>query len=199
MLRYGVFGGSFDPIHNGHLIVIQEMIEVLSLDRLFLVPAARSPHKPQGTSLPESVRLDAIRAATTDLPRVMIEDCELKREPPSYTISTLHHLDRLHPDAAWYLILGADSLIDFPQWKDAPEIARRCTLALATRPGTAIDRRSLATSLPHAKIVEVPTTPCGVSSTLIRARWRAGLSLRGYVPSEVESLLRASRLGGQRL
>ncbi len=193
MPRIGVFGGSFDPIHNGHLIVISEMIEVLSLDKLVVIPAARSPHKPLGSSLTDSLRLAAVKAALSSFPRVEIDECELNRPPPSYTFDTLTELTDARPDADWYLILGADSLKDFPRWKDADEILRRCTLALAMRPGSIVDRTPIATAFSNAKVIEVPTTPCGISSTLVRARWRAGLTLKGYVPDSVAALLDAAR------
>ncbi len=185
MARIGIFGGSFDPIHNGHLVVMCEAVEILRLDRLLCVPAARSPFKPRGTTWSDAVRLDAVREAVAPHPSIHVDDCELRRPAPSYTIDTIRDVAERHPGDDLFLLLGADSLGEFPKWKDIAAIVAAVTIAVAVRPGHVIDRTALAEALPGIRMVELPTTPTGVSSTLVRSRIRAGLPLLGYVPESV--------------
>ena len=185
MARIGIFGGSFDPIHNGHLVVMCEAVEILRLDRLLCVPAARSPFKPRGTTWSDAVRLDAVREAVGRHPSIEVDDCELRRPAPSYTIDTVRGVVERFPGDDLFLVLGADSLTEFPKWKDVAAIVAAVTVAVAVRPGHAIDRTTLAENVPGVRVVELPTTPTGVSSTLVRSRIRAGLPLVGYVPESV--------------
>jgi nicotinate-nucleotide adenylyltransferase len=191
--RYGIFGGSFNPVHHGHVILLTELAEAARLDRVFVVPAACSPHKSAAPSAPGELRAAFLRAAFAGRPDVEVVDWELRRGGKSFTIDTLREAASLFPSASWTLLLGADSLPDFPRWKDAAEIVRRAELAVLARPGTdpaALDR--LRTALPEARALLVTGTAMGVSSTLVRRRAAAGLSLAGYVPEAVAKAVVAS-------
>lgn len=194
-LRCGLFGGTFNPVHAGHVVLATEVVEALGLDRLVVVPARRSPHKADEPSAPGPIRLALLRAAFAGRADVVVVDWELLREGPSYTIDTLADGRRAYPDAVWTLVLGADSVADFPRWRAASEIAAAADLAIAVRPGAPDDVLGpLRAALPGIRARVVPTTPIGVSSTLVRARAARGLPLRGYVPDAVAKALEESGL-----
>lgn len=191
--RLGLFGGTFNPIHHGHVVMATEVREACALDRLFVVPAAQSPHKSSAPSAPGPLRAAFARAAFSGRTDVEVVDWELERGGKSYTIDTLRRAMALFPDASWTVVLGADSVPDFPRWKDAAEIARLADVAIATRPDAPTDvLTALRAALPHVRADLVPTTPIGVSSTLVRARAASGLPLHGYVPEAVaDAILRS--------
>lgn len=121
--RVGVFGGTFDPIHQGHLTVAQDVLEALSLDRVIFVPAGRPPHKSFEGITPAPLRLRMVRSAVEGDPRFDVSDLELRREGPSYTVDTLQALREQESDADLFLILGADQWAGFGGWRDPEGIA----------------------------------------------------------------------------
>ena len=131
-MRLGVFGGTFDPVHVGHLAIARAALEAVPLDRVLFVPARRSPLKERGPFASEADRLAMLETAIADEPRFSLSHAELEREGPSYTVETL---ERLAGDDELFLILGSDALADFPRWKDPERIARLVTLLVADRPG----------------------------------------------------------------
>ncbi len=194
-MRFGLFGGSFNPVHNGHVVLATELVETLALDRLFVVPAACSPHKSTAPSTPGEIRSALLRAAFSGRADVEIVDWELTRGGKSYTIDTLRTAHALFPDAAWTLVVGADSLAEFPRWKDAARIVEIAELAVAARPGTeAAAMEALKSALPRVRATFLAGTPMGVSSTIVRRRAASGLPLRGYVPDAVAKAITASGL-----
>lgn len=194
-MRFGLFGGSFNPVHNGHVVLATELVEALALDRLFVVPAACSPHKAETPSAPGEIRSALLRAAFAGRRDVEIVDWELARGGKSFTIDTLRMAQSLFPEAAWTLLVGADSLADFPRWKDAARIVEIAELAVAARPGTeAAATEALKKALPGVRATFFAGTPIGVSSTIVRARAAAGRSLRGYVPDAVAKAITSSGL-----
>jgi nicotinate-nucleotide adenylyltransferase len=190
-----VFGGTYDPIHVGHLITGIEALEALDLDLLTFVPALRSPHKPDATLTPAEVRLDMVRGAVEGLPRLTVSDVELRRAAPSYTVDTLAEMATSEPDAEITLLLGVDQWRAFGRWKEPREIVRLARIAVLTREG---ERPS--ESLPELgdgpppTFLEIPVTRLDVSSTLVRERVRARRSIRFLVPEPVGRIIEAKSL-----
>ena len=186
-MRLGIFGGTFDPPHVGHLIAAQEVHLRMALDRVLLVPAAVPPHKRDERITPGGVRLAMLRAAVEGDDRFEVSGMELEREGPSYTVDTLRALRSERPDARLFLAMGADQMAEFGSWKAPDEIAELATLVTFGRGGRSPD----AGRWPVER-VEVPEVD--LSSTRIRRRVADGLPVRYMVPDPVEAIIRARGL-----
>lgn len=174
-MRLGIFGGTFDPVHVGHLAIAHAALESVPLDRILFVPAQRSPLKDRGPVASAADRLTMLEAAVRDEPRFSISRTELERQGPSYTVETL---ERLAGEDQLYLVLGSDAMADFRRWKDPDRIARLATLAIAERPGAPL--------LPDdATMVRFDAPRLDISSRELRARAARGRSLRYLVPHAV--------------
>lgn len=198
-MRIGVFGGTFDPVHIGHLITAEECREQLELDRVLFVPANQPPHKPGREITPFHHRVEMLQFAIAGNPAFAVDECEGRRQPPSYTVDTLRELHRREPGNAFYLIMGADMLIDFPTWHRPQEICSLATLAVTTRPGWQIppfrqitERLGLRTEGVHIRLVETPQI--GISATDLRRRVRDGRSIRYQTPRPVEIYIHEKHL-----
>jgi nicotinate-nucleotide adenylyltransferase len=174
----GLFGGSFDPIHHGHLIVAQAVVETLGLEELRFIPAREQPFKRGQHLAPPELRARMVALAIAGEPRFRLERAELDREGPSYTVDTLRELRRRQPGAEFGLLIGADAAKDFPTWREAAEVARLARLIVFARPG--IDPPALP---PGGQLVRVPAVD--ISATAVRERVRRGQSIRYWVPDPV--------------
>ncbi|HET9982880.1 MAG TPA: nicotinate-nucleotide adenylyltransferase [Longimicrobiales bacterium] len=184
-----MFGGTFDPPHLGHLIVAQDAHARLDLDRVLFVPAAVPPHKRGRPLSPAPLRLEMVRAAVAADPRFAVDDLELRRAGPSYTVDTLRELRRRDPDTELFLLIGADQFRDFGTWREPQEIARLATLVMLTRAGVSAAAPGL--ELPH-RTLEV--TRIDLSATDVRRRVAAGEPIRYLVPDGVEEIIRREAL-----
>ena len=175
MTRIGVFGGTFDPVHVGHLAIANAALEELALDLVYFVPARRSPLKADGPIASADDRLAMLTAATGDEPRFRVSRAELDREGPSFTVDTLA---AMRGEGELFLILGSDAYADFDKWREPQRIKSLATIVLAARPG-----------VPNAPAgVRMLDTPLmDISSRELRARAARGRSLRYLV---VEPTLR---------
>src|SRR6266545_1935106 len=135
MQRIGLFGGSFDPIHLGHLLVAQAAIEELGLERLYFIPAAQSPFKPENQPAPGAERLRLLRLALAGRTNCEVDDQEIKRGGVSYTIDTLRDYARRFPQAELFYLIGVDNVATLPKWRDAMELARLAEFIAIPRPG----------------------------------------------------------------
>ena len=174
-MRVGIFGGTFDPIHVGHLAIANAALESVPLDRIVFIPAKRAPLKEQGPVAGEHERLTMVELAVAGEPRFSVSRLELDREGPSYTVETL---ERLSGTDELFLILGGDALAALPRWKDAERIATLATLVVAERPG-APERPG------NAAIIAFDAPRLDISSRELRARAARGRSLRYLVPDAV--------------
>lgn len=190
-MRIGVFGGTFDPPHIGHLLLATDAREALGLDRLIFVPAATQPFKVNTPPIASARdRLEMVRLAVADDANYTIDDTEIDRKGLSFTVDTLEQLSRKNPGAKLFLLLGEDALAGIDGWRSPERIRELATLAVMRRSGS---ERS-----PVARIADDVTTVSArrvdVSSSEIRERLRAGKSIKGFVPESVERFIEARGL-----
>ena len=174
-VRLGIFGGTFDPVHVGHLAIARAALEAGPLDRVLFVPARRSPLKERGPFASEADRLAMLETAIADEPRFSLSHAELEREGPSYTVDTI---ERLAGEDELFLILGSDALADFGRWKDPDRIAHLATLLVADRPGAPVPPAGHLVR--QVRVFDAPRLD--ISSRELRARAARGRSLRYLVP-----------------
>jgi nicotinate-nucleotide adenylyltransferase len=189
-MRLGLFGGTFDPIHLGHLILAEQCRESCGLDRVWFVVAGSPPHK-QGERTPVSLRLEMVRIAVAGHPAFEVCDLEARRPGPHYSIETLELVHRERPDDRLFFLIGADSLVDLPTWRDPSGIARLATIVVVNRPGIAeVDEASLPDFGPAShKLLSIPIPPIGIASHDLRRRVAEGRSIRYMVPRGVEAFI----------
>jgi nicotinate-nucleotide adenylyltransferase len=189
MERIGLFGGSFDPVHLGHLLVAQAAREELELERLFLIPAAQSPFKPESQPAPAPERLRLLRLALAGKPWCEIDDQEISRGGVSYTIDTVRDYARRFPARQVCYLIGADHLPQLPKWRAAQELAQLMEFVVIPRPGQA------QAPLPAPYRGRwLAGFPLGVSSSQIRSRVKAGLPIDHLVPGAVAEAIHNYRL-----
>jgi len=195
-MNIGLFGGSFDPVHTGHLLAVQDAREALGLDRVVFVPAAVSPFKTDDLPASGEHRAAMLEAATADLPWAEVNRIELERDGVSYTIDTARALAAERPKAEWTLLIGMDNLRSFHKWREAEELIDLVDVVTLARPGS---RRPRTLSLPPrlemkmlARIIR--SRRIDISSTEIRQRVRAGKAINNLVPAAVLDYIRRHRL-----
>ena len=192
--RLGVLGGTFDPVHYGHLVCAAQLQEAFALDLVLLVPCNRSPHKPHYRPAPSRHRLAMTRQAVFGREGLAVSDLEIRRGGISYTIDTVRDLRRLvGPRVEIWLLMGTDAYLDVPAWKDFRSVVRECRLGVACRPGYKARRLPEAVRS-KARFAEI--TSLDVSSTDIRRRLRGGLTVAYLVPERVENYIGRNRLYG---
>jgi nicotinate-nucleotide adenylyltransferase len=187
--RIGIFGGSFDPVHLGHLLMAQAALEELALDRLFFVLAAQSPFKPENKPAPDAERLRLLRLALAGRIDCEVDDQEIRRGGSSFTIDTLRDYARRFNGANLFYLIGADNIAGLPQWREAAELARLVEFVAIPRPG-----ESPMAFPPPFRGRTLKGFPFGVSSSQIRARVKAGQSIEHLVSPAVAEAIRNNRL-----
>lgn len=188
-MKIGLFGGSFDPVHLGHLLVARTAIEELELTRLYLIPAAQSPFKPESQPAPATERLRLLRLALAGQADCEVDDQEIRRGGISYTIDTLRDYAHRFPHAELFLLIGADHVPVLPQWRAAAELAQLAEFVAIPRPG-----ESPAAFPPPFRGRMLRGFPLGVSSSQIRERVKAGRPILHLVPPAVAEAIRNYRL-----
>lgn len=189
--RIGFLGGTFDPIHLGHLILAQQLAEQFQLKKVLFIPSATPPHKNDIKVSPTHHRFEMTKSAVEDNRLFEISDIELKREGKSYTIDTIAELKKLYPDSDLYFLAGSDVLTEFDTWKDPERIFEQVKVALGTRPGyDKVDMNNMFFS----KTIMVEINGLHVSSTQVRHRVREGKSIKYLVPLKVEEYIKAKGL-----
>jgi nicotinate-nucleotide adenylyltransferase len=189
--RIGVFGGSFDPVHMGHLTIAQDAVEQLELDRLIFIPAAVPPHK-QGKTLAEGRhRFEMLQLATESNLSFEVSDMELQRGGVSYTFDTMTQVQFEHPGAELFFIVGIDSLTILHAWRNVDKLLEMCTIVPFARGGEDAARVAEQIQLPEswkARLMErlIRIHEIEISASEIRMRLAEGLSIRYLVPPEVE-------------
>jgi nicotinate-nucleotide adenylyltransferase len=179
-MKLGIYGGSFDPIHRGHLLVAQAAIEELGLDRLFFIPVAQSPFKPANHTAPGPVRLRLLRLALAGKTNCEVDDQEIRRGGISYTVDTLRSYAAKFPGAKLFCLIGADNVAKLNEWRDAADLAALAEFVAVSRPG------GVTAAFPAPfRGRTLKGFPFGVSSSEIRARITAGLPVDNLVSEPV--------------
>jgi nicotinate-nucleotide adenylyltransferase len=188
-MKLGIYGGTFNPVHLGHLLVAQAAIEELKLDKLFFIPAARSPFKPEKQPAPDAIRLRLLRLALAGKTNCEVDEQEIRRGGVSYAVETLRDYAERFPRAQLFYLVGADNVAKLNEWHEANALAKLAEFAVVPRPGESL--------------VEFPRPfrgrvlkgfPLEVSSSQIRARVKAGLPIDQLVPSFVTEAIHAGKL-----
>jgi nicotinate-nucleotide adenylyltransferase len=189
--KMGILGGTFDPIHMGHLVLAQQVKEKLKLGQVMFIPCLIPPHKTRRKLSPAKDRFRMVETAVQDNLAFSVSDMELKRGGLSYTVDTLRQLRCSHPDTELYFLTGSDVLDEIHTWKDPEEIYRLAKMVIAVRPGfDSIDSKN-----PFAKksmLVEI--TGVDISSSRIRQKVKKGQSIKYLVPPKVEEYILKKKL-----
>lgn len=193
-MRLGVFGGTFDPPHVGHLLAAVDAVEALTLDRLLFVPAAQQPLKVGCESAAPEHRLAMARLLAGDDPRFGVDPIEIDRAGLSYTVDTLGELARRLPGVELFFLVGADALTTFPRWREPRRVLELARLVVLRRVSDDVQLPALMREAPGREPIVLASRRVDVSSTEVRARVRAGLSIRGFVPDAVAAYVAQARL-----
>jgi nicotinate-nucleotide adenylyltransferase len=186
-VRIGVFGGSFDPIHIGHLIVVEAAADALALDVVHMIPARMQPFKTGSLEAGPEHRVAMARLAIQDNPRLVLDLREIQREGPSYTVDSLRELRDEKPDDELCLLVGADAAREISQWHEAEQLRRLATVVVLSRPGVEPPKNEI-----FDRFIKVPAI--GVSATDVRDTLRRGGSVRYLVPPAVAAYIESRGL-----
>ena len=214
IMKIGIFGGTFDPIHQGHLAIAEEVRKALDLDRVILIPANRPPHKTGRKILPAKHRLAMVHLAVQGHPDLGVSDLEIKRRGKSYTVETVKALEKRYPEKTeFYLILGLDAFLEFSSWRSPAALRSRCHIVVVSRPGfrfadlsrlaflSGMDPRPLKELdegrrsrhehplSPLTRLILLRVTAHDVSATGIRAHVFGGRRVKNLLPPLVESYI----------
>jgi len=198
--RIGIFGGSFDPVHLGHLLTAEQFRDELSLDLVKFIPAKISPFKLNYTPTADKHRLEMLKLALGAHPSFEIDPIEIQRGGVSYTIDTVEQLQSNVTDATWFLLIGADSLKDFKKWKSPEKLLQCVQLVVARRGGcpepdwTELDGLAPEETLQAIRKIRLDIPVMEISSSGIRRRIEANRSIRYLLPSPVEVYIREHQL-----
>ena len=183
MKKIAIYGGTFDPVHHAHLILARDALETLGVDEVIFVPAAISPLKKAAPIASSESRLAMLRAAVKGESRFSVEDCELRRPPPSYTIDTVEELRGRNSDAAIYCLIGEDNVARLTKWHRFAELEKMVHFIVLDRTGQ-----------PPSHSYPVIERKIDIAATEIRKRVASGRSIRYLVPPAVEEIIRREKL-----
>lgn len=184
-MKIGIFGGSFNPIHNGHIALARQLLQLAGLDEVWLMVSPQNPLKQQASLLDDHMRYQLACLALHGESGVKASDYEMHLPKPSYTWNTLQQLQQDYPDHEFVLLIGGDNWQLFPHWYRSQDICRHYRIVVYPRRGSFIDTAQLP---PNVTMVDTPMID--ISSTLIRQRVAEGLSIDGLVPRHIEPLVR---------
>ena len=192
-MKIGIFGGAFNPVHYGHLLLAEQCYEQCELDSIWFIPTNISPHK-NTTRVSSTIRISMLESATADIPHFHISRIELDRTGVSWTVDTLRQIREMNPHGQLFLLIGADSLRDFPTWREPALIAELATIVAVNR-GSDGSADFPTPQLPVSHHIRHITIPgISFSSTDIRNRVRSGQSIRFLVPQKVEEFIHQEKL-----
>src|SRR5678810_671258 len=215
-MRLGLLGGSFDPVHNGHLSIAQQTGEALGLDQTLFIPTSHPPHKPNDSLAPVHHRYEMVRLAIASAPSLFVSDVEIRRPGKSYSIDTIRLLQQEYgAHTQLFFLIGLDAFLEFPSWRDPLTLLQLCSFVVLSRPGLSfrsVSTISILPPIPSSSLtdldegrisrIEVPLgkqqltclrlPPCAVSASDIRVRIRQGLPVANLLPPLVESYIPVS-------
>lgn len=187
----GLFGGSFDPPHNGHLTIAHSFYTELALDQVIFIPTYIAPQKKRTAYASDTDRLNMLTLALTGIPYFSISEVELQRRGISYTLDTIVYFQQQFPMARLFLLIGSDSLLDFHNWYKPDEILKRAQVVVAARPNCDLSQVD-PNYLQHIILLKNPLRD--ISSRIIRERIKNGQSIQGLVPPAVEQYIREHKI-----
>ncbi|GGG11073.1 nicotinate-nucleotide adenylyltransferase [Paenibacillus abyssi] len=193
MIQVGLMGGTFDPIHYGHLLAAESAREACGLDEVWFIPSSTPPLKPNAPYAEPQERLEMVYRAIDFQPYFRAMDIELERGGVSYTADTVRELKDLYPGRAFSIIVGADRINDLPQWHQIRELSELATFIALERPGVIMNDKDLPDFL-RGKVRRCEMPQIGISSTLIRERRSQGRSIRFLTPDKVYQFIRRNGL-----
>lgn len=206
-MKVGIFGGSFDPIHNGHIRLAQYVLEHTDLDEVWLMVSPLNPLKPQGYVATDEQRLEMARLAVADIPGIKVSDFEFQLPIPSYTYNTLTELKKAYPDIDFRLIIGGDNWAHFDRWRNPQEILDEFGLIVYPRPGEDIRTPSnYQLIIDNSSLIILKNAPqMPVSSTRIRAQFTSSnstlnpspLTFQDFIPKKVHSYIQSNHIYSQ--
>ncbi len=187
MARIGLFGGSFNPIHNGHINLAETVKRKAKLDKIILIPSGTAPHKSSLEYAAAEDRLEMCRLAVEDIPEIEVSDFEIKRTGKSYSIFTVEHFKKLYPDDELFLLLGSDMLLSFEEWFEFKKILKNVTLIVASRTGSDYDvlEKEAKKLEQYGKIIVINDIAVPASSTNIRKLIKNNEDLSCYLNGKV--------------
>jgi nicotinate-nucleotide adenylyltransferase len=191
-MRLGLFGGTFDPIHVGHLILAEQCRESRGLDQVWFVVANEPPHKRGLKRTAVHHRLEMVRLAVAGNSAFAVSEIEAERSGPSYSVDTLAQIQAERPGDELFFLIGGDSLVDLPTWREPERIARLASIVVVNRPGSSAELPDLGADARPFAFVTIP--PIGVSSSDLRRRLAEGRSVRYMVPSAVAAYIDSHKL-----
>ncbi|MEI8314045.1 MAG: nicotinate-nucleotide adenylyltransferase [Verrucomicrobiota bacterium] len=187
----GILGGTFNPIHLGHLLIAQDALEQCRLERVVFIPTAKPPHKSLAGNVSAAHRLNMLRLGVAGDKRFAVDDLEMRRGGKSYSVETVEELQRRQPAAVFSFIIGADSLAELHLWRDAERLVRLCRFLVFARPGYVAQPAASLTGLRYKLF---STHPAEISSREIRGRVARGQSIRYLVPDSVRQYIERHQL-----
>jgi nicotinate-nucleotide adenylyltransferase len=212
-MRLGLLGGSFNPVHGGHLAIAHHTREALQLDQILFIPTSHPPHKPNASLAPAQDRYEMVRLAIASDPSLAISDVELRRPGKSYSIDTIRLLQHDYgAHTQLFFLIGLDAFLDFPSWRDPRTLLELCSFVVLSRPGLSFRSLSTVALLPpipypsladldagriprieapigRQRLICLKQPPCPISASDIRARIRQGLPVANLLPPLVESYI----------
>lgn len=196
MGRIGLFGGTFDPVHSGHIALAKRVLKDFSLDRLIFIPAGNPPHKQKNEITSAAHRVNMVRLATENEPKFFVSDYEEKSETPNYSYLTISHFKKVFPDDEIFFLIGGDSFRNLPDWKNYRTLLGLCTFVVVPRPG--VERKEYLEKF-HGD--EVPPRvfflkdfSYDLSSTEVRKNFAQGENAEGKVPKAVHTYIQENQL-----
>ncbi|MCG3150022.1 MAG: Nicotinate-nucleotide adenylyltransferase [Verrucomicrobiae bacterium] len=189
--KIGILGGTFNPIHLGHLLIAQDALEQVGLERVIFIPSATPPHKPLAGKVAAADRLKMVNLAIAGDPRFSVADLEIRRGGRSYSVETVAELRGHYPDLEFYFIIGADSLNELHLWREADRLVQLCRFIAVTRPGYPPRPAKKLTGLRYELL---NAHPCEIASREIRARIAGRDSIRYLVPEAVRRYIERKKL-----
>ena len=191
-MKIGIMGGTFDPIHNGHLVTAEAVRDTLKLDEVLFIPSARPPHKFGKKVTEPEHRLAMTILATYSHTKFRVSTVEIMRSGLSYAVDTIDTLKNEFKDKEFYFILGADAALELSTWHNANELIEKCKFVVATRQGTDVDIKQIEADfgeIAKGHILRVETPKIEISSTDIRDKIKSGHSIKYLVPDSVEAYI----------